>query len=64
MQEINKAVSTAQRRLAVGQLFSILTWAAFISLLIAAIGVAIPKSGISGSWKLKTIKTLGSTHGR
>ena len=43
MQEINKAVSTAQRRLAIGQLFSILTWAAFISLLIAAVGVAIPK---------------------
>ena len=43
MQEINKAVSIAQRRLAIGQLFSILTWAAFISLLIAAIGVAIPK---------------------
>ena len=43
MNEINKAVSTAQRRLAIGQLFSILTWAAFISLLIAAVGVAIPK---------------------
>ena len=43
MQEINKAVSTAQRRLAIGRLFSILTWAAFVSLLIAAIGVAIPK---------------------
>lgn len=43
MQEINKAVSIAQRRLAIGQLFSILTWAAFISLLIAAVGVAIPK---------------------
>ena len=43
MQEINKAVSIAQRRLAIGQLFSILTWAAFVSLLIAAVGVAIPK---------------------
>jgi len=43
MQEINKAVSIAQRRLAIGQLFSILTWAAFISLLVAAVGVAIPK---------------------
>ena len=43
MKEINKAVSIAQRRLVIGQFFSILTWAAFISLLIAAIGVAIPK---------------------
>ena len=43
MKEINKAVSIAQRRLAIGQFFSILTWAAFISLLIAAIGVAVPK---------------------
>ena len=43
MKEINKAVSIAQRRLAVGQFFSILTWAAFISLLVAAVGVAIPK---------------------
>ena len=52
MQEINKAVSTAQRRLAIGQLFSILTWAAFISLLIAAIGVAIPKI-----WHLAFLET-------
>ena len=43
MNEINKAVSTAQRRLAIGQFFSILTWAAFISLLGAVIGIAIPK---------------------
>jgi len=43
MNEINKAVSTAQRRLAIGQFFSILTWAAFISLLVAVIGIAIPK---------------------
>ncbi len=43
MNEINKAVSIAQRRLALGQFFSILTWAAFVSLLIGAVGVAIPK---------------------
>ena len=43
MNELNKAVSIARRRMAVGQFFSVLTWAAFISLLIAAIGVAIPK---------------------
>ena len=43
MNEINKAISTAQRRLAIGQFFSILTWAAFISLLVATIGVALPK---------------------
>ena len=52
MQEINKAVSIAQRRLAIGQLFSILTWAAFISLLIAAIGIAIPKI-----WHLAFLET-------
>ena len=52
MKEINKAVSIAQRRLAIGQLFSILTWAAFISLLIAAIGVAIPKI-----WHLAFLET-------
>ena len=54
MKEINKAVAIAQRRLAIGQLFSILTWAAFVSLLIAAIGVAIPKIwhlGFSGNSK-------------
>lgn len=43
MNEINKAISTAQRRLAIGQFFSILTWAAFVSLLVATVGIALPK---------------------
>ena len=43
MNEINKVVSTAQRRLAIGGFFSILTWAAFVALFVATIGIALPK---------------------
>ena len=52
MNELNKAVSIARRRMAVGHFFSILTWAAFVSLLIAAVGVAIPKI-----WHLEFIQS-------
>ena len=43
MNEINKKIRSARKRLMLGQFFSILTWAVFISLTVALIGVAIPK---------------------
>ena len=43
MNEINKQVSRARRRLILGRFFSVLTWAVFASLLLAVVGLAIPK---------------------
>lgn len=43
MNEINKQVSRARRRMITGKFFSILVWAVFISLVIALVGIAIPK---------------------
>lgn len=43
MNEINKQVRRAKRRLVTGQFFRVLTWSLFAGLLLAAIGMLIPK---------------------
>ncbi len=43
MNEINKQISKAKRRLMMGQFFRILTWSLFAGLLLSAIGMLIPK---------------------
>ncbi|MEL7496018.1 MAG: hypothetical protein AAFN77_00305 [Planctomycetota bacterium] len=43
MNEINKQVNRARRRMLTGTFFSILTWATFFSMLFALVGIAIPK---------------------
>ena len=43
MNEINKQVSRAKRRLITGRFFRVLTWSMFAGLLLAAIGMVIPK---------------------
>ncbi|MFK7766572.1 MAG: hypothetical protein AB8B55_05075 [Mariniblastus sp.] len=52
MNEINKQVSRARRRVNTGKFFSILTWAAFAGLLLAVVGMAIPKI-----WHLDFLQT-------
>ena len=43
MNEINQQVKRAKRRLVVGRFFRVLTWSLFAGLLLAAIGMLIPK---------------------
>ncbi len=43
MNEINKQVTRARRRLMTSKFFSILTWAVFAGLLAAVVGLAVPK---------------------
>jgi hypothetical protein len=43
MNEINKQVSRAKRRLITGRFFRVLTWSMFAGLLLAAVGMTIPK---------------------
>ena len=43
MNEISKQVARARRRLLIGRFFRVLCWSAFAGLLVAAIGMAIPK---------------------
>ncbi len=43
MNEISKQVKIAKRRMTMGRFFSVLCWSVFAGLLIAAIGIAIPK---------------------
>ena len=43
MNEINKQVARAKRRLMTGQFFRVLTWSMFAGLLLATIGMLIPK---------------------
>ncbi len=43
MNEISRQVARAQRRLMVGQFFRILCWSVFAGLLLAVVGLAIPK---------------------
>jgi hypothetical protein len=52
MNTIEKQVTRARRRLMTGKFFSILVWAAFAGLCLAAIGMAIPKI-----WYLDFLKT-------
>lgn len=52
MNEINKQVARARRRVNTGKFFTILTWAAFAGLLLAVIGMAIPKI-----WHLEFLQT-------
>lgn len=43
MNQINRQVNRARKRILTGSFFRILTWAAFGSLLVAVVGIAIPK---------------------
>ncbi len=43
MNQINQQVARARRRVVTGKFFSMLSWAAFVGLLIAVVGLAIPK---------------------
>lgn len=43
MEEINKKIAAARRRLIVNQFLKIATWAAFFGLLVMALGIAAPK---------------------
>ena len=52
MNEINKQVARARRRMMIGKFFNILAWAAFAGLLLAVIGMAIPKI-----WHLEFLQT-------
>ena len=52
MNEINKQVTRARRRLITGKFFNILTWATFVGLLVAVVGMAIPKV-----WHLEFLQT-------
>ena len=52
MNTINKQVARAQRRMMIGKFFGILIWALFASLLLAVVGMAIPKI-----WHLPFLKT-------
>ncbi len=55
MNEINKQVARARRRMITGTFFNILTWSAFAGLLLAVIGMAIPKI-----WHLGFLETQQS----
>lgn len=52
MNEINRQVHLAQRRIFVGNFFRILGWSLFAGLLVAALGLAIPKI-----WAFETLET-------
>lgn len=52
MNEINQQVNRARRRVATGKFFTMLTWAVFAGLLVAVIGMAIPKI-----WHLDFLQT-------
>jgi len=55
MNEISRQVSRAHQRLFIGQFFRILCWAVFAGLMIAAIGLAVPKI-----WHLGFLETASN----
>lgn len=48
MEEIRKQVRRARRRMVLEQFLSIVTWALFVTLLVAVVGLAIPKLWVIG----------------
>ena len=56
MNDINRQVQRARRRIIVGKFFRILGWSLFTGLLVAAVGLAIPKI-----WALGVLETETAT---
>ncbi len=55
MNEINRQVHLARRRIIVGKFFRILGWSLFAGLLVAAIGLALPKFWAISSLESETV---------